>query len=305
MRLNPLEYLVPLGPDPRTGLWEFAHALTGEPPRRAPDGSLELTESSAVVLVLIPGGGARRGSQLMSPELPNYDPAHQRLEQPVLPFGLDPFFLSKYELTLAQWERLTGRDASKSLGWTPPSRMAPATAISWEDAVAVLACIGLTLPSEAQWEYAARAGTTTPWWTGQEHVSLLGAANLGEPALRPTASRSLCPAGPDGWINSSPVGSLRANPFGLYDVHGNAAEFVRDIGMIAYDYRNVLFGTGERAPFSDHARSTRQELLVGPTRRSQRLAPLDDPQRSESRRGCTSVARSRVAKPGLTSRRAV
>ena len=82
----------------------------------------------------------------------------------------------------------------------------------------VLARLGLLLPTEAQWEYATRAGTTTAWWTGDDVRSLEGAARFFP--IFSTGVREI--GGP------RPVGSYRANPFGLHDVHGNAREWTRD-----------------------------------------------------------------------------
>ncbi len=260
LHLRPLEHLVPLGPDPRSGLWEFAQVLTGEIPIRGPDGVLEIDEGSAVVLVLVPGGSFRRGSQMLDEGLPNYDPYSQRIEQPVLGIQIDGFLLSKFELTMAQWERLTGKDLRSSDDRLPGSRMKPAMPMTWDDGLAVLRCVGLDLPSEAQWEYAARAGTTTPWWTGAEMSALPDAANLGEQQPSPgnaTSIEDFIFVGPDGWNGSAPIGLFHANPFGLHDVLGNAAEFTRDVGSFAYSERNILIGTGESAPWADLQRRAR------------------------------------------------
>ena len=75
-------------------------------------------------------------------------------------------------------------------------------------AVAALHVFGMDLPTEAQWEYACRAGTTTPWWSGTALEALAAVAQL---------DRTL-----------QPVARLRANAFGLFDVHGNAAEWCLD-----------------------------------------------------------------------------
>ena len=77
--------------------------------------------------------------------------------------------------------------------------------------------MGLDFPSEAQWEYAARAGTASPWWTGEERETLASAANL----LDDTAGRSYLPrdmrfeAWDDGYVLHAPVGTFAANAFGF------------------------------------------------------------------------------------------
>jgi formylglycine-generating enzyme required for sulfatase activity len=74
----------------------------------------------------------------------------------------------------------------------------------------------LWLPTEAQWEYACRAGTATPWWTGERESTLHGAANVDFDTNlnRPNALQR--------------IGLLRGNPFGFHDMHGNAWEWCRD-----------------------------------------------------------------------------
>ena len=197
--------LLPLGADPESGLWEFALLASGAPPQRNDQGRLWIEPQSALVLVLLPGGRFAMGAQSDDPRAPGYD-AHARPEEgPVREIELEPFFLSKFELTESQWLRLL--TLTRSVASTLPQ-----TGVSAEDARSALARVGLELPSEAQWEYAARAGTTTPWSSGSLAESVEGAVDWPDAAHR-------SPQGP------APVGSFPANPFGLHEVHGNVWEW--------------------------------------------------------------------------------
>jgi formylglycine-generating enzyme required for sulfatase activity len=73
------------------------------------------------------------------------------------------------------------------------------------------------LPTEAEWEYACRAGTTTRFSCGDTALSLEKYGNFADPRRKPAGS-----------ILTTPVGSLKPNAFGLYDMHGNVWEFVAD-----------------------------------------------------------------------------
>jgi len=194
--------LVPLGPDPESTLWEFAHLPSGDPAKRGPDGKLALKRETGLVFVLLPGG-----------RLPVED---GKESGPLNKIDLEPFFLSKYEMTQYQWTRIN-RDWPGRY-WPDERTLLPANYVSWDDCVATLSRAGgwLRLPSEAQWEYGCRAGTTTPWWTGESVDSLKGAENLdfGENAGGPAFIRR--------------VGTFGANKFGLYDVHGNVTELCQD-----------------------------------------------------------------------------
>lgn len=241
LELERLPGLVPLGPDPDSGLWEFAHLASGEPPRRTAQGRLVLEEDMGIVLVLIPGGSFWMGCQAEDPDGPNHDPATTDDEGPVHEVDLSPFLLSKYEMTQGQWERMTGVNPSaygpdhyyetwnrEGRGW---SALHPVDMVHWNACMEVTARGGLTLPSEAQWEYAARAGTSTPFWTGRELASLAGAANIADAYAREHGLRMLTDWEPDfddGFTLHAPVGKLRANPFGLHDVHGNVWEWCLD-----------------------------------------------------------------------------
>ncbi|MBK7643305.1 MAG: protein kinase [Planctomycetes bacterium] len=121
LKLNPQLGLLPLGPDPKSGLWEFAHLLTGEPARRQADGTLAFDEQTGVVLVLIPGGSFFMGSQLTRSRGQNYYKDHIREESPLHKVTLSPYFIAKYEFTQGQWLRATGKTRARTLPTTIPS----------------------------------------------------------------------------------------------------------------------------------------------------------------------------------------
>jgi formylglycine-generating enzyme required for sulfatase activity/serine/threonine protein kinase len=235
LRIQPQLGLLPIGRDPDSGLWEFAELQTGEPARRGAGGKLVLGEETGLVLVLLPGGTFRMGAQAKDQAEVNYDPLADLDESPVHDVTLAPFFLSKYEMTQGQWLRFTGRNPSFNAPGTETgyssSLLHPVEQVSWLECAEVLAHLGLALPTEAQWEYAARAGTTTPWWSGDEPRSLAGVANLADAFAQehggpPTWSYET--ALNDGFALDAPVGQFRANLFGLHDVHGNLWEWCRD-----------------------------------------------------------------------------
>ncbi|MEZ5965284.1 MAG: bifunctional serine/threonine-protein kinase/formylglycine-generating enzyme family protein [Planctomycetota bacterium] len=228
--------LIPIGRDPESGLYEFAHACSGVPPDRDPTtGRLILTAQSAIVLVLIPGGTFLMGSQADDPAKPGFFAKALPDEVPQQGVTLDAFFIGKYEISQGQWLRLTGTNPSSGPGMGLPVEsdlsMHPVEVVSWADCDRTLSRHGLSLPTEAQWEYAARAGTTTPWWTGDDPHSLAGTANLGDRAAKEHG-------GPpdalyeewldDHWVGHAPIGTYRANPWGLHDLGGNVIEWCRD-----------------------------------------------------------------------------
>ena len=233
IEVTPQLGLVPIGLDPDSGLWEFAHLQTGEPAERGPDGKLVLREETGLVFVLLPGGTFWMGAQKSDPAKPNYDPSARREEGPVHEVTLSPFFLSKYEMTQAQWLSFTGSNPSAyQLSNLAPSLLHPVEQVSWTTCTEVCKRLGLELPSEAQWEYGERGGTGTAWWTGDERDSLLGAANLADQAAKRTAVEwqdiKDWPELDDGYPVHAPVNQLAANPYGLYHVHGNVWEWCRD-----------------------------------------------------------------------------
>lgn len=249
--LAPQLGLVPIGADPVSHLEEFADASTGDVPERRADGTLGRGERTAVVFVLLPPGSFLMGAQKADANAPGYDPDALLVEGPPHEVTLAAFLLSKFELTQAQWRLAMGDNPSRSQAGRVVRGVAidgrhPVENVSWLRCETLAFQRGWTLPTEAQWEYACRAGTTTPWSTGAEAASLFGAANLADGASRRDyPSDWQCHEGvDDGNSVHAPVGSYRGNAFGLFDMHGNVREWCHD-AMLRYA-TPVQPGTGER-----------------------------------------------------------
>jgi formylglycine-generating enzyme required for sulfatase activity len=125
-----------------------------------------------------------------------------------------PFYLGKYEVTQSQWVSLMGSNPSYFKG-----RNNPVENVSWDDVQEFIWKLNekegtgkYRLPTEAEWEYAARAGTTSRYSFGDD------AGELGRYAWYDRNSEN----------TTHPVGQKEPNGWGLYDMHGNVFEWVRD-----------------------------------------------------------------------------
>ena len=140
------------------------------------------------------------------------------------------FAVSKYEVTFEDYDRFTSPNRVDDRGWGRGRR--PVIMMSWNDAQEYVAWLsrqtGQTyrLLSEAEWEYVARAGSETAYsWGNDIGTNRANCADL--------TSRGLGTCG-DQWTNTAPVGSFEANAFGVYDMHGNVAEWVEDCWNESY-----------------------------------------------------------------------
>lgn len=272
--LRPQPGLVPIGMNPDTGLWEFYHLRSAWDPDsptppdqlRIPShqaGSDEVTKAPGIIFVLIPGGrfvmGRGAEDSMVISKLDGSLPTDAELQNLKQWYGnevekheidLEPFFLARHELTTGQYRRLASRATQPS---DRPGRpeiedlLLPIAGLDFSEFQRLLDTHGLKIPTEAQWEFSCQAGHHRHWSTGDRILDLRGHANLFDLAaekLFPPPSGFDPRIWSDGSAESSPVGALSANDFGLHDMHGNLAEWCRD-RFGNYD-QTVMPSTGER-----------------------------------------------------------
>jgi formylglycine-generating enzyme required for sulfatase activity/serine/threonine protein kinase len=162
------------------------------------------------VFVLLPGGKFRMGS-------PETEASRGTDEGPVHEVELSPFLIAKHELTQAVWEKVMGANPSSFKG----GKDLPVETVSWDDCKSFCDKTGLGFPTEAQWEYACRAGTQTPFSFGgtitTDQVNYDGNFPYGNSPKGTYRQKTV------------PVGSLPANAFGLHEMHGNVWEWCFDV----------------------------------------------------------------------------
>jgi formylglycine-generating enzyme required for sulfatase activity len=229
-------------------------------------------------LVVIPAGTFTMGS-------PDGETGHDSDESPLHPVTVPaPLAVGRTPVTRAEYQRFvtatgarpagctvlkTGFAADPAADWRNPgfdqTDRHPVACVSWTDAQAYVGWLSRTtgqpyrLPTEAEWEYAARAGTTTPWFWGADPANACQHANLADHTAQDklrTNGRSVFLACDDGFVYTSPVGQFPANAFQLFDMAGNLFQWVAD--CYGPDYKGAAaVATEARNPAACPARVIR------------------------------------------------
>jgi formylglycine-generating enzyme required for sulfatase activity len=242
--------------------------------------TLDLGDGVTLELARIPGGRFVMGATNGHPD-----------ETPLSVVEVQPFWMARFETSNRQFKQFKPEHESRTedrhgyqfgrLGYDQDQPDQPAVRVSWLEAMAFCQWLSrktglkVTLPTEAQWEWACRAGSATPFWFGDFDADYSPFANLGDKMLAEFAAdtaldhyESARPmANPnrfddwlprddrfdDGGFVTEPVGRYKPNPWGLHDLHGNAGEWTRS-AYRPYPYEE---GDGRNALAPGQARVVR------------------------------------------------
>lgn len=184
-------------------------------------------------MVVVPAGSFWQGSEEAAP-------LALKMEKPKRMVTIaEPFAVGVFEITMEQWDQCAADGVCKANppdnGWGRGSR--PVIMVSWNDAQEFVSWLSsktgqsYSLPSESQWEYIARAGEESDWLGGgPARVCEFGNIAGGESGFRWQHEECSDQAA----IETLPVGSFRANAFGVFDVVGNVAEWTLDCMNLSY-----------------------------------------------------------------------
>ncbi|MEH2014734.1 SUMF1/EgtB/PvdO family nonheme iron enzyme [Nostoc sp.] len=199
---------------------EKGQVIKRDPNKQAKFFKEDLGNGITLDMVEILAGSFKMGS-------PSGEEARDKSEEPQHPVNVPAFFIGKFEVTQEQYQQIMGSNPSRFKG-----AKRPVEKVSWNDAVDF--CKKLSqktgrkyrLASEAEWEYACRAGTTTPFHFGETITTELANYN----------GNSTYASAPKGKNRqeTTEVGSFPPNAFGLYDMHGNVWEWCQDIWHDSY-----------------------------------------------------------------------
>ena len=259
---QPIEPVHP-APEPSTATerinvpgWPFgaAEARSRQVQRGSTRRTVHLGDGVELSFVYVPAGEFVMG-----------DPEGQRDERPATRVGIDkPLWMSRFEITNEQFARFDPSHDSRfqdkgswmfnewDLGWPLNQREQPVVRVSWKEAVAFCRWLSrqtgeqVALPTEAQWEWACRAGTNSALSYGDLDTDFSEYANLADATMRDLAYDARDQYAPDivprddrfddGELVTTQVGHYRPNAWGLHDMHGNAWEWTRST-CAAYPYR--------------------------------------------------------------------
>ena len=207
--------------------------------------TVDLGNGVALELVRIPPGSFVMGDPQGTPD-----------ERPLAPIRIEEsFWMSKFEVTNEQFARFDVDHESRFehrsswwfdeeyIGWPLNLPQQPVVRVSWEESNAFCRWLSdrigekVLLPNEAQWEWACRAGTNTPLYYGEIDADFSSRGNMGDASLSKLADEGWRPKSPDlvpkidryndGELVTCAVGQYAPNAWGLYDMHGNVAEWTR------------------------------------------------------------------------------
>ena len=224
-------------------------------------------------------------------------------EQPHQPIAIHEFFLDKFEVSNQDFQEFveaTGyrTTAEQTLGgdvfvgdrfenylgvfwrepeglwlFTPDEKTSvfdtdrtqhPVTLVTWEDAQAYCEWAGKRLPTEEEWEYAARGNTTTAFWWGDAPPSSRPLGNFADETHQrafPKRGLPIIEKYQDGFPHTAPVGSFAPNPWGLYDMEGNVAEWVSDLTDHGNRERSKVVRGGSWVNIPDASQSGGRDTL--------------------------------------------